>query len=179
MRVNRRKLGVSAFRLVLCCVGAMGIADAAPQVRAMPQGMAMLTIEIDGATILAHFRAPRATLVGFDGAARNAQERETLGLARENLRNGTGMMRFDTQAACSLAEVVLKGDAARGAGVADEIGVDYRFACLSPEHLDSVALGFFIGFPALERVLVRYRTGEGRGGAELTQGNPVVGFVPF
>ncbi|EXJ15226.1 ZrgA family zinc uptake protein [Imhoffiella purpurea] len=155
------------------------LANAAAAAQSLPQGMAMLSIEIEGPRVSARFRAPRATLVGFPGAARTADERDTLGLARDNLRNGAGMMRFDTQADCRQADVEFGGDAAGGAGVADEIRVVYRFECLHPEHLDSVALGFFMGFPALERVLVRYSTGEGRGGAELTQGHPVVDFVPF
>ena len=162
--------------LLICLAGAADAADATPPLQ---QGMAMLSIEIEGPRVSARFRAPRATLVGFAGAARNTDERRTLGLARENLHNGAGMMRFDTQADCRQADVAITGDAAAGAGVAAEIRVAYRFECLRPERLDSVALGFFMGFPALERVLVRYSTGEGRGGAELTQGNPVVDFVPF
>ncbi|WP_200374537.1 ZrgA family zinc uptake protein [Thiocystis violacea] len=156
------------------------------------QGTARLSLTIEGSEARVEWLAPAATLIGFDRAPRTDDEREILRLARGNLAAGEAMIRFNTRAACRLqdarVETELSGvtpatgeDSSSkpvGKGPA-RLGARYRFRCEQPQDLDSAALGLFNGFPALERVLVRYVTPDGQGAAELTRGNPVVSFVPF
>ena len=147
--------------------------------RAASPGSATLSIEGKGAEIQVQLSGPAASLVGFEGAPRTAEERETLALAEENLKTGDGLVRFSTNAGCRLEQATIDADPApKGKGPAD-LGASYRFHCDRPEALDSAALGLFMGFPALARVLVHYDLSGIRGEAAATPGNPVVSFVPL
>ncbi|MBK1721018.1 ZrgA family zinc uptake protein [Thiocystis violacea] len=158
-----------------------GQPGAARKQRPHVHGVAHLKLAIDGPEVEVELFAPGVTLVGFEHAPQTDMESETLRLARENLRAGDGMIRFNTDAACRLVKARVETDlpeASSGQAHAD-ISAYYRFDCAQPRALDSAALGLFTGFPALQRVLVHYEMAEGRGAAELTRGNPVVGFIPF
>ncbi len=180
--------------LVLSVAGAFAASQAdsgsgaAVRQGAQVQGVAHLRIVIDGQRVRAELVAPAATLVGFAHVPSTAIETERLRLAGENLKAGDGMVRFNTSAGCRLLEAKVDLDlpapeAARTAQA--DIAAVYRFECARPRQLDSAALGLFVGFPALQRALVRYvirreeTVEEGRGAAELTRSNPVVNFVPF
>lgn len=133
-----------------------------------------------GAEVQVALVAPAATLTGFAHAPRTDDERATLRLARENLRIGDGMIRFNTTADCRLVEARTDFVEERQTqGLRAALTAHYRFRCERPERLDSAALGLFMGFPALERALIWYALQDVRGGAELTPGNPVVTFVPL
>ncbi len=172
------------FRRVLM-IAAIGFAGAAiageeaphRQSTAQTAGVARMTIAADGAQVLVELAGPAATLVGFEDSPKTADERETLRLAKENLQAGDGMIRFNTNADCQLIDAKVNRHLAGHQST--EITVSYRFDCARPDRLDSAALGLFIGFPALQRVLVHYVTKDGRGGAELTPNHPVVTFVPL
>lgn len=149
-------------------------------------GVGQLDIAIDGSEVKIALSAPAVTLVGFEHAPQSDMESETLRLARENLKSGDAMIRFNTNAACRLIKARVDSDLPEATPAEDpaaqahaDITAYYRFECLQPQALDSAALGLFTGFPALQRVLVRYEMPEGRGAAELTRGNPLVSFIPF
>ncbi|NEV63418.1 ZrgA family zinc uptake protein [Thiorhodococcus minor] len=185
MRVKiLRAIGVLAPLLLVAALGAHAEGRGRPYV----QGVANLDFEIQGQQVLVRLFAPAATLVGFEHSPSTRLESETLTLARENLEAGDGMVRFNTKAACRLVEASVDADlpdsarpgkAGSEAPARVEISAEYGFACARPEALDTAALGLFIGFPALQRVLVHYVMPAGRGAAELTPGNPVVSFVPL
>lgn len=176
--------------ILLVAIGFGGAASAREAPTAHVQGTARIALNADGPDVLVELSAPAATLVGFEHAPTTADERETLRLARENLKAGDGMIRFNTNADCRLVESRVdahfsdrRQTSARGQdpGTAEPAHVTarYRFRCDRPDRLDSAALGLFVGFPALQRALVRYATNDGQGGAELTPVNPVVSFVPL
>ncbi|NEX21417.1 DUF2796 domain-containing protein [Thiorhodococcus mannitoliphagus] len=152
-------------------------------------GIANLKFTIEGSHVIVGLFAPAATMLGFESAPRTQVESETLKLARENLAAGDGMIRFNTKAGCRLVKAKVDTDlpdavrsgksTTRDGPARVEISAEYRFECARPEALDSAALGLFMGFPALERALVRYLMPDGQGAAELTPGNPVVSFVPL
>ncbi len=160
------------------------------QPRLYVPGVAHLSLVARGRDVSVELVAPAVTLLGFEHAPRTRAERERLALARQNLETGDGMIRFNTRAGCRLAEFEV--DAGLGGAphepLADQLAAEarhaglrarYRFECDWLERLESAALGLFVGFPSLERVLIQYVTDEGRGGAELTPRNPVVVFVPL
>ena len=182
--------------LVLMALAGLMEALARPASGAGPaahtHGTATMRILFNGPSVEVELRAPGASLVGFEHAPRGDMEAETLRQAGENLRSGEAMIRFSAQADCRLTRAKANLDLPTLADGADrsstqgdgaeshaDITAFYRFECARPEMLDSAALGLFMGFPALQRVLVRYEMESGRGGAELTRANPVVSFVPF
>jgi hypothetical protein len=139
-----------------------------------------LSLVAEGREVRAELSAPAETLVGFARKPASAEERATLALAAENLKTGDALVRFDAQAECRLVESRVDANPAPGKGEAQgRLGASWRFECDRPERLDSAALGLFMGFPALERVQVRYRVPAGSGETTLTQGHPVVAFVPL
>lgn len=196
MTLNRIQPGIGHAVMTLALGCFLSTASAATREHreqgAPVQGVANLTLTMKGPEIQVELVSPAATLVGFEHAPRSQGEREALGLARENLKAGDAMIRFNTNAACRLIQTKVESDLPVGPDTAVQppspnhdahaqanISARYRFQCDHPRALESAALGLFVGFPALERVLVHYATGEGEGAAELTKGNPVVSFVPF
>lgn len=188
---------LAACRQLAILIVAIGFGGAASarespprQLTAHVQGTSRIAINADGPNVLVELSAPAATLVGFEHAPATADERETLRLAKENLKAGDGMIRFSTNADCRLIESRVEAHLSdrrrtstrgQGAGTTERahLTARYRFHCDRPDRLDSAALGLFIGFPVLQRALVHYATSDGKGEAELTPVNPVVVFVPL
>ena len=182
---------IQASRLLLMIL-ATGVAGAATAPRHpsgvhLP-GVARLTIAAAGSGVVVELTGPAVTLIGFEHAPVTADERATLRLAKENLKTGDAMIRFNTNAGCRL--IAARVDAhltdnrhgnsrSHGDGGQSDMTASYRFNCDQPERLDSAALGLFSGFPALQRVLVQYVTADGQGEAELTPTHPLVTFVPL
>lgn len=171
-----RRMPLLALYLAIGFTGTT-IAGDAPRSRygTPAPGAAHLRVLTDGTEVQVELASLAATLVGFEQAPQTDTERETLALAKDNLHTGDGMIRFNTQAACRLVAANIKTDFSKTA----TIKTSYRFSCDQPDRLDSAALGLFIGFPALRRVLVEYTTKDGSGAAELTPVNAVVTFVPL
>ncbi|MGA7981954.1 MAG: DUF2796 domain-containing protein [Chromatiaceae bacterium] len=144
------------------------------------RGIATITVMADGDDVHVELAASAASLVGFEHPPETSGEWDTLRLATENLRTGDGLIRFNTGARCRLAKAeVDTGLERRDPDGHAVMSASYRFVCAQPEKLDSAAVGIFVGFPALERVLVHYALPNRRGGAELTRSRPVVTFVPL
>lgn len=140
---------------------------------------ATIVIRSDGPRVQVDLRGPAATLVGFEHAPRDSEQRETLALAVHNLRTGDALIRFNAQAGCRLEEARVDGDPARGGKAPGELGAHYLFHCDWPAALGSAAIGLFWGFPALARAHVRYEVAGAGGEAVPTPANPVVSFVPL
>ncbi|MGE5155285.1 MAG: ZrgA family zinc uptake protein [Bdellovibrio bacteriovorus] len=143
------------------------------------QDTATIRMTADGSRVEVDLRGPAAGLVGFEQAPRNADQRQTLALAAQNLKTGDGLVRFSSQAGCRLEEAQVDADPAPKGKEPAELGAHYRFHCDRPEALGSAALGLFMGFPALARAHVHYDMGGVSGEAVLTPANPVVTFVPL
>jgi hypothetical protein len=157
-------LGVSLSLLASAGVPAVGTVD--------------LSIRAEGKTVQVELSAAPQTLVGFSGAPVDADQKETLKIARENLMHGEVLVRFNPQASCLLDDAKVDAGPQERKGAAD-LGASYRFHCTFPQSFKSAALGLFVGFPAVQRAHVRYTTAQGQGAAELTPGNPVVNFIPL
>jgi len=159
-------------------------------------GIAHMTLAAEGSKVLVELTSPAASLVGFERVPRSDEERATLSLAKENLMAGDAMIRINMEAGCRLETAEIDagfadpGQAQHGTHSHDQgthqgedghadFHVVYTFFCDRPDELGSAALGLFSGFPALDRVLFRYVTAEGQGGAELTPRAPVALFVPL
>lgn len=144
-----------------------------------PAGTAELRVLAGPDAVRVELQAPAATLLGFEGKPRTPEQRATLALAAENLKTGDGLVRFNTQAYCRLEDARIDADPKAAKGRGADLGASYRFVCDQPQALTSAAVAIFMGFPAVERVRVRYSTAAGQGEALLTPRNPVVSFVPL
>lgn len=174
-----RRLSASLLALVGGLAAAQGEGERG---RGTGYGVAELTLSAAGSDLAVEFVGPAASLVGFEHAPATAAERATLRLATDNLKTGDGMLRLNTQARCRLASAEVQTGLDRKGRKGDgrvEMSASYRFTCEQPDRLESAAVGLFVGFPALERVLVRYALPDGKGAAELTRNRPVVSFIPL
>ena len=186
-RPDKAPYRIHSLLIVSLVIGLTGTAVAGktahPKHGAPVPGVAHLSVIAEDAEVRAELVSPAATLVGFEQTPKTSAERETLNLAKANLNAGDAMIRFNTQAGCRLIESKVTADFSKPVQRRDQtpsaISASYRFSCDQPDRLDSAALGLFIGFPALRRVLVQYTTKDGQGGAELTPINAVVTFVPL
>lgn len=167
---------LSPLRRLALCLG-MGLPLTAGA-GVPPVGTVDLSIRAEGRTVQVELSAAAPTLVGFSGPPVDADQKETLNIAQENLTHGEVLVRFNPQASCLLEEAKVDADPRERNGEAD-MGANYRFNCTFPQSFKSAALGLFVGFPAVQRAHVRYTTAQGQGAAELTPGNPVVNFVPL
>lgn len=161
------------------CALAWTLGPWAPVAAAPPPGTADLTIAAGPDGLKVTIQAPAATLVGFEGRARGQDQRETLALAVENLKTGDGLIRFNAQAFCHMDDARVDGNPQAAKGQAADLGASYRFVCDQPQALRSAAVALFIGFPALERVRVRYSIPGAQGEAMLAPRAPVLSFVPL
>lgn len=143
-----------------------------------PVGTVDLSIRAEDKNVRVELSAAAPTLVGFSGVPVDADQKETLNIAKENLTHGEVLVRFNPQASCLLEDAKVDADPRERNGEAG-LGANYRFNCTFPQSLKSAALGLFVGFPAVQRAHVRYTTAEGQGTAVLTPGNPVVNFIPL
>lgn len=181
-----KSTAITAKLIGVLLVYAAGAGDACPEGNggrsASDPGVAALTVAAEGSELLVAFVGPATTLLGFDHQPGTGAQREAFRLARENLKTGDGLIRFNTSAGCRLtgAEVDMGVDRAdRRPGDQGELSASYRFVCDRIGQLRSAAVGLFVGFPALQRVFVRYDLPDAEGAAELTANLPVVSFVPL
>jgi hypothetical protein len=184
---------VAAALLILCFILGVGVQaeDSGHRHKgAHVHGVAYLNLAAEDTKILVELTSPAASLIGFERAPRTDDERATLALAKQNLMAGDAMIRFNTEAGCRLENAEIDAEFAdaghshdhdthNGETAHADFHVSYAFDCERPDELGSAALGLFVGFPALERVLVQYVTADGQGGAELTRSQAVVSFVPL
>jgi hypothetical protein len=196
MNRNHTIYVASLTAIMMCLAVASAPAEDTGQRRqgAHVHGMAHMTLAAEGDEVLIELTSPAASLIGFERAPRTDDERAIIAMAKKNLEAGDAMIRLNIEAGCRLESAEIDAafaDPGHSAGAEHDHDTDhgkdghadfhvvYSFACDRPEALGSAALGLFSGFPALERVLFRYVTAEGQGGAELTPRNPVVIFVPL
>lgn len=156
-------------------------------------GVGSLNLVLDGHLVEIALESPAANLVGFEHAPKDAAERAALERSVAKLRDGERLFAFPSAAACRLAESSVSSALLEQGSASQEdqahwdaqspdadhdgdpdhethadLDADYRFACTHPEKIDRLEVRLFALFPATQRLLVQYTTGQGQGAAELT-----------
>jgi hypothetical protein len=159
-------------------------------------GSAALNLVTDGAAIHIELISPAANLVGFEHAPVSEAEHAAHKNALSTLEKSGGLFRFNKTAGCRTEHVEIvsestpavqpQGHEAHRHHAADDdehadkghsdITAIYRFTCDAPGKLETLHIGLFDAFPALENLSVQYITDGRQGAATLNGGESELAF---
>jgi hypothetical protein len=160
--------------LAALCLGASASVFAAPSHQ---HGVAQLDIGVDPGRVTLLLEMPLDSLVGFERAPRNDDERRQVEAALATLRDLASLVRTDPAAQCTPGGVSLQS-AALGLGTAPsaapaakeghaDIEATAEFICKDGGKAGFVEIGLFDAFPRLQRVDVQTATRRGQMKATL------------
>jgi len=140
-------------------------------------GIAALNLVLDGKAVHVELSSPAANMVGFEHAPVSDAEHSAQEDAFLRLKNADQLFRFNKTANCHAAEVEIEsGDEEHADTRHSDITVMYRFTCDAPGELDTLRIGLFDAFPAIDNLAVQYVTDRGQGAATLRSGEPLLTF---
>lgn len=157
-------------------------------------GIAVLNLVLDGKAVYLELNSPAANLVGFEHAPVSEAEHTAHENALLTLKNADQLFRFNKTANCHAAQVEIESGSTQAAQppAQDEhrhhesddeehadtrhsdIAVMYRFTCEAPGELNTLRVGLFGAFPAINNLAVQYITDRGQGAATLRSGEPLL-----
>ena len=159
-------------------------------------GIAALNLALDGKAVHIELNSPAANLVGFEHAPVSEAEYTAQENALLTLKNADQLFRFNKTANCHAAQVEIESGSTQAARPPaqdghrhhesddeehsdmrhSDITAMYRFTCDAPGELDTLRVGLFDAFPAINNLAVQYITDGGQGAATLSSGEPLLTF---
>jgi hypothetical protein len=159
-------------------------------------GIAALNLVVDGKAVHIELNSPAANLVGFEHAPASEAEHSAQKNALLTLKNADQLFRFNKTANCHAAQIEIESGSTQAARPPardghrhhesdDEEHADmrhsditaiYRFTCDAPGELDTLRVGLFDAFPAINNLAVQYISDGGQGAATLSSGEPLLRF---
>jgi hypothetical protein len=147
-------------------------------------GEGRVNIAIDGDSFLMLLESPGADIVGFEHAARSADEKSAVTTAIAQLSDPVRLLRFDPDANCEIieanAEVSFEEEEheeqeehdheeSHGSFVAE-----YEFACADMDALDFIEFTYFKQFANAQSLDIVIIDGSGQRSVEIDRANPVL-----
>lgn len=192
------------FRRTGACITAMLIATASqadephahrPQTSHV-HGSATLNLVADGEVVHIELISPAANLVGFEHVPVSETEHAAHNDALSALEKADQLFEFNKAADCRAEQVEVLSESMPALEPADQdmhrhqeedpdkhgdsrhfdITATYRFSCNNPGVLDTLRVGLFNAFPAIEDLDVQYIIGGQQRAANLTRGTPILVF---
>jgi len=159
-------------------------------------GIAALNLVLDGKVVHIELNSPATNLVGFEHAPVSEAEHTAHENALLTLKNADQLFRFNKAANCHAAQVEIESGSTRAVRPPaqdghrhqesddeehpdmrhSDITAMYRFTCDAPGELDTLRVGLFDAFPAIDNLAVQYITDGGQGAATLSSGEPLLTF---
>lgn len=155
-------------------------------------GLATLTLALENGVIEIRFESPAANLVGFEHAARSANEKIAVARANTVLNEPVRLFTFNGTH-CQLIETAVD---VSGVAVGkhsetiehdhhshskeheesghSEINAEYRFSCKNPKQLKSVTADLMNQFTGIEKIDVMWITETKQGAVTLTPNKNVI-----
>jgi hypothetical protein len=158
----------AAALLTLCMSSAPALA--AP---AHVHGQATLTVAVDGGTLTLMLESPTDSLVGFEHATGNAQERAAVAAMKQTLEQASKLFLPTPTAACKQTRVKLASPLLGSApepgheGHADLDG-EFVFQCAQPQHLHDLDVRLFERFPRIKKLNVEVAGPNGQKAVQLS-----------
>ena len=188
--------GAFIAALLIACGSQAGETHSQRSQTSHVHGSAALNLVTDGAAIHIELISPAANLVGFEHAPVSEAEHAAHKNALSTLENTDRLFRFSKAAGCRTEQVeIVSGSTpavqppnheahrhheAEDDGHADkghsDITAIYRFTCDAPDKLETLHVGLFDAFPALENLSVQYITDGRQGAATLNSGEAALAF---
>ena len=135
-------------------------------------GVARLEVAVDGPVLSFFLDCPLDNLLGFEHYPRNESERAAVRALRARLQAAQTVFATPPAARCTPTSVGLKSPVfeskppANAGGHAD-LEAEFVFHCEVPEHLHSVDVRLFAGFPNMRRIDVQLAARAGQVGTKL------------
>ena len=151
-------------------------------------GASSINIALEGNKLEIELESPAMNIVGFEHAAKSAQDKATLASARAQLENPLTLFALPAAAQCVVAKVEVESPLfgnddhdhdhhGHGDEAHSDIDADYELTCRKPEALDALSLApLFKAFPGTTKIAVQLIGPNGQQGAELTAANPSISF---
>lgn len=170
---------LSTLSKAACAVAALVATVVTFNVQAAPHahvhGEIQLGVALDGPTVTVDIDTPLESLLGFEHTPRSPAEKTLAAHWATILKQGTGLLRFNAEAACSLQQVALDA-AVLGLGLdagkmpshtgntgntrhADLEG-NWVFQCAHPEALRQLDIGFLKESPHAQKIEVKLITSK-------------------
>ena len=190
------RTGACIAAMLIACGSQAGEMHSHRQQTGHVHGSAALNLVTDGAVIHIELISPAANLVGFEHAPASEAEHAARKNALSTLENADRLFRFNKSAKCRTEQVEFgpgstppaqpTGQEAHRHHAADDdenadkghadITAIYRFSCDAPGRLETLHVGLFDAFPALDNLTVQYITDGGQGAATLNSGEAALRF---
>ena len=195
---------ITLLHCARACITAMLIAAGAQASESHPHrtqtshvhGNAAMNIVADGSVIHIELTSPAANLVGFEYAPVSESEHTAHANALSTLKDADRLFRFNETATCRAAEVDIVSGSTRPAKSSgheahrhhdhdddehadtrhSDITAMYQFDCGAPGKLDTLHVGLFDAFPAIDNLNIQYVTDDRQGAASLNSGAPILAF---
>jgi hypothetical protein len=159
-------------------------------------GIAALNLAVDGKAVHIELDSPAANLVGFEHAPVSEAEHTAQKNALSTLKDADRLFRFNKAANCHATQVEIESGSTPAARTPAQDGHQhhesdteehadtrhsdiiamYGFTCDAPGELDTLRVGLFDAFPALNNLAVQYITDGEQGAATLSSNEPLLTF---
>lgn len=137
-------------------------------------GTAKLEVAVEGAELHIHLEAPLDSLLGFEHAPGNDQERAAVARLRDLLGRGDKLFAPTTAAQCRFVGVDVvapvlesKPGTAKGDGHGD-LDADFRFTCALPGKLTGMEVRLTDAFPRMRSIDAQVAGPKGQTAAKLS-----------
>jgi hypothetical protein len=190
------RVGACIAAMLIACGSQAGDTHSHRPQTSHVHGSAALNIVTDGAAIHIELISPAANLVGFEHAPVSEAEHAAHRTALSTLEDADRLFRFNKIAGCRAEQVeIVSGSTpaiqppgheahrhreADDDGHADkghsDITAIYRFTCDVPGKRETLHVGLFDAFPALENLSVQYISDGRQGAATLNSGEAELEF---
>ncbi|MEL6296972.1 MAG: DUF2796 domain-containing protein [Pseudomonadota bacterium] len=119
-------------------------------------GEGALNIAVQGKTVAVELEIPADSVVGFEHAAKSAEDKKAVKGAVAKLEEPLKLFKPTAAANCTVAktDVELEGALAGEGGSHSSIHAKYELSCANPAALTSVTIDLFDAFPKTEKIEV-------------------------
>lgn len=139
------------------------------QLGAHAHGVGKLDIAIERRSVEIELEAPGSDIVGFEHAAKTAEQKQAVTQARATLAKPLALFKLPDAAGCKLASAKVKlvgggthdhdhghakSDKAKPADTHSEFHAEYKLTCAKPELIQSIDFDYFKAFPRAETLEV-------------------------
>ena len=182
--------------LLLAIAAAPALAEDTRQLDAHEHGVGALNIAFDGNRIAIELRAPGADIVGFEHAAKSAEDRAAIESAVATLARPLALFTLPDAAQCAVTEAraalegedehdghdhdhAAKDDHDHDHDHADEAAhsefhAEYLLTCADPGAVTRIDFGYFASFPNARELEVQIVSASGARGFEVERDAPAL-----
>ncbi|MEL6679207.1 MAG: DUF2796 domain-containing protein [Pseudomonadota bacterium] len=184
--------------MVAILIAAPAFADETRQLDAHEHGVGELNMAIDGTTVAIELHAPGADIVGFEYAAKSAEDRAAIETAIATLSSPLTLFQMPAAAECTVTQAAValeseeahdehgKGDHGHGhshdhdhgheAAEAEhtEFNAQYVLDCARPSALTSITFAYFDTFENAREIELQIVSASGAQAFEVDRDAPVL-----